>query len=113
LYGYTVMFRETGNPIYLNHANHIARFILGHANLPTDKVPYWDFNAPGIPAAPRDVSAGAIICSALLELAGYVDQDLSEKYLKTAEKMLVSMMSPSYFTELGGNGGFLLKHGVG
>src|SRR5690606_23325727 len=82
LYGYTVMYRETNNPIYLDQANHIAQFILGHPNLPKDEIPYWDFDAADIPAAPRDVSAGAVICSSLLELAGYVDQKLSKKYLK-------------------------------
>ena len=58
LYGYTMMFQETNNPIYLEQARKIARFLLDHPNLPEDKVPYWDFNAPDIPGALRDASAG-------------------------------------------------------
>jgi unsaturated chondroitin disaccharide hydrolase len=113
LYGYTLMYRETKDQKYLDMANHIAQFILNHPNLPKDKIPYWDFNAPGIPNAPRDVSAGAVICSALLELAGYVDAKTGKGYMKAAETMLTAMSSPAYRAQYGKNGGFLLEHGVG
>lgn len=113
LYGYTMMYRETKDSKYLNQANKIAQFILNHPNLPADKVPYWDFNAPNIPDEPRDVSAAAIICSALIELAGYVDPPLSKQYLTASEKILESLSSPAYCASVGTNGGFLLKHGVG
>ena len=43
-----------------------------HPNMPTDLVPYWDFNAPEIPNEPRDVSAAAVIASGLYELANTV-----------------------------------------
>ena len=54
LYGYTVMYRETKLERYLNQATHIADFMISHPNMPQDKIPYWDFNAPGIPDAKRD-----------------------------------------------------------
>ncbi len=69
LYGYTMMARETGQRAYLAQAVKIAQFIMNHPRLPADKVPYWDFDAPGIPDAPRDASAAAIMASALLELS--------------------------------------------
>ena len=47
IYGYTMMARETGSPEYLAQAKHIARFLMNHPNMPADKVPYWDFDAPG------------------------------------------------------------------
>src|SRR5215203_1891363 len=71
LYGFTMCYRETKDKKYLDHAEHIAAFILSHTNLPKDLVPYWDFNAPNIPNEPRDASAGALIASALYELSGY------------------------------------------
>lgn len=113
LYGYTVCYRETKDKKYLNQANHIAQFILHHPNLPKDKIPYWDFDAPGIPGAPRDASAGAVICSALLELAQYVPKRTGKEYLKAAEQMLKSLTSSAYSAAIGENGGFILKHGVG
>jgi rhamnogalacturonyl hydrolase YesR len=111
LYGFTVMYRETQDPKYLEQAKTIARFILN--GLPADKIPYWDFDAPDIPDALRDASAGAIIASALIELSGYVDDTLAKTYLETAETQLRTLSSPEYFAEKGTNGNFLLKHSVG
>tara|TARA_R110002033_G_scaffold50359_3_gene97373 strand:+ start:22967 stop:24193 length:1227 start_codon:yes stop_codon:yes gene_type:complete len=113
LYGYTVMYRVTKDEKYLNQAKRIADFILNHPNLPKDKVPYWDFNAPKIPNANRDSSAAAIIASALLELSGYVQDEKADIYHKNAKEILTSLLSPEYFAAHKENGGFLLKHGVG
>ena len=113
LYGFTVMYRETKDKKYLEQANHIANFILDHPNLPADKIPYWDFNAPGIPNALRDVSAGAVIASALLELSKYSGNALSRKYFSAAETILQSLSTDQYKAAAGTNGGFILKHSVG
>ena len=113
LYGYTVMYRATKDKKYLDQAVAIAEFILNHPNLPQDKVPYWDFNAPNIPNALRDSSAGAIIASALLELETYVDKEASKKYFVAAKTILKTLTTDEYIAEEGTNGGFLLKHGVG
>lgn len=113
LYGYTVMFRETRNPRYLDQAQKIANFILRHPALPADKVPYWDFDAPNIPSALRDASAAAIISSALLELCGYVPKQVGAAYFQVAETQLRALSAPPYKAAAGTNGGFLLLHGVG
>ena len=113
LYGYVVMYRETQDFQYLEQAKNIAAFLLHHPNLPTDKIPYWDFNAPNIPNALRDASSGAIMASALIELSEYVDRELAENYLSVAETQLRTLSSPEYFAEKGTNGNFILKHSVG
>ena len=113
LYGFTVMYRETKDRKYLDQANHIAQFILNHPNLPADKIPYWDFNAPGIPNALRDASAGAIMASALLELSNYADENSAARYFDVAQIILQSLSSPQYKAAVGTNGGFILKHSVG
>nr|WP_294898215.1 glycoside hydrolase family 88 protein [uncultured Pedobacter sp.] len=113
LYGFTMMYRETKDEKYLEQANHIAEFILNNANLPEDKIPYWDFNAPNIPNAYRDVSAAAIIASALLELSTYNSGAEAEWYYKTAETILKNLSSEKYKAQIGTNGGFILKHSVG
>jgi hypothetical protein len=112
LYGYTMMYRFTKDKRYLDQAQHIAAFILNNPHLPADKVPYWDYDAPGIPNAERDASAGAVMASALIELSGYSDASLSGKYLQTAETILRSLSSPAYKAARGKNGGFLLEHSV-
>jgi rhamnogalacturonyl hydrolase YesR len=113
LHGYTMMYRETKEQRYLTQAQHIAGFILNHPNLPADKVPYWDFNAPDIPNALRDASAAAIIASALVELSEYVDANTAKTYLDIAEIQLRTLSSPEYFAEKGTNENFILKHSVG
>lgn len=112
LYGFTMMYRETKDPKYLAQANHIANYILSNPNLPADKIPYWDFNSPGIPNALRDASAGAIYASALVELAGYVDAVKAKRYLSAAETIIRSLSLPPYKAAYGDNGNYLLKHSV-
>lgn len=46
---------------------------LDHPNMPKDYIPYWDYDALGIPNELRDSSTGAFIASTLLELRGMVD----------------------------------------
>lgn len=113
LYGYTVMYRETKDPKYLEQANHIAHFILSNPHLPADKIPYWDFDAPNIPNALRDASTGSVIASALLELSKYVDKKSAAAYLKVAKTILENLASDHYTAKDGTNGGFVLKHSVG
>lgn len=113
LYGFTVMYRETKDKKYLDQANHIARFLIDHPNLPPDKIPYWDFNAQGIPNELRDASAAAIMSSALLELSRYAEDEWASKYFNVAEAIIRNLSSEKYKAMAGTNGGFILKHGVG
>ena len=124
IYGYTMAYRETRNPYYLQMACHTADFWLNHPNLPEDGVPYWDFNAgqdgyvpdwkyapQRFPTIPRDASAAAIAASAFLELSDYVEN--GSKYWTAAEHILSSLTSSEYLAQPGTNCNFLLKHCVG
>ncbi|WP_294546744.1 glycoside hydrolase family 88 protein [uncultured Bacteroides sp.] len=113
LYGYTMMYRETKQKKYLEQAIHVARFIMSHPQLPADKIPYWDFDAPDIPNAPRDASAGALIASALIELSQYTKGAFSKECLSVAEIQLKTLTSSEYLAEPGTNCNFILKHSVG
>ncbi len=95
LYGFTVTYRETKNPEYLEQAKKIADFFFTHPNLPTDKIPYWDFNAPNIPNEERDASAAAIAASALIELSQH-DTENSKKYLAWADQVLSALSTTAY-----------------
>lgn len=112
LYGFTMMFRYTKDSMYLNHAINVADFLINHPNFPEDGIPYWDYNAPDIPHAKRDASAAAIMCSALIELSQYADEE-NTKYLKVAEKQIRTLSSSEYRNRPGENADFILKHGVG
>ncbi len=110
LYGFTMCYRETKNPAYLKLAENIAGFILHHPNLPADLIPYWDFNAPGIPNEPRDASAAAIIASSLFELSTYSKN--GKMYKDIAVKMLTNLTN-HYRAPIGSDYGFILLHSTG
>jgi rhamnogalacturonyl hydrolase YesR len=110
IYGYVVCYRETGNPKYLEQAKKAFEVVAKHINMPEDKVPYWDYDAPNIPNALRDASSAAIMASALYELATYENR---EYYKGWADDIMESLTSPAYRAEVGENGNFLLKHSVG
>ncbi len=119
LYGFTMVYRATHDARYLAQAVHIAHFLLTNRKLPADKIPYWDYDAPGIPAnggpgGPlRDASAAAIMASALIELSHYVSPAEGRGYLDVAEQILVTLSSNVYKPVVGSNGGFILRHSVG
>jgi unsaturated chondroitin disaccharide hydrolase len=113
LYGFTVMYRYTKDIKYLNLAHHIAANIMNHPNKTKDLIPYWDYNAPTIPNAPRDASAAAITASALLELSTMVEGIEKRSYFSYAETILKNLSTPNYLAKKGENGGFILKHSVG
>ena len=87
--------------------------MLNNPNLPKDKIPYWDYNAPNIPNALRDASAAAILCSALLELSQLVEAKEKDQYLSVATAILKTLGSQAYKAAPGKNGGYLLMHSVG
>jgi uncharacterized protein YyaL (SSP411 family) len=109
LYSFTMCYRYTKDKKYLDFAEKIAKFILNNPNYPKDGVPYWDFNAPNIPNAPRDASSGAILASGLIELSSYTN----DKYLKQAIHIVKSLASDDYTAKFGENGYFVLKNSVG
>lgn len=113
LYGFAFCYRETGQDRYLEQAEHIADYILNHPRLPEDKIPYWDFDAPDIPSAYRDVSAATVIASGLLELAKFVPEEKGKQYLLAAKDMLRHLASPPYRAGLNTNQGYILEHSVG
>ncbi len=110
LYGYTLCYRYTKNTAYLAQADAIANFILSSKITPSDAIPFWDYNDPKIPNAPRDASAAAITASALYELAKYSVN--SKAYRKAADKILLSL-SALYTSKPGANYGFILEHSTG
>ena len=94
IYGYTVVYRETKDPKYLDFAQKVTDVYL--ERLPEDKVPYWDFDDPDIPNAPRDASAAAVVASALLELSTYLPNGTGKRYRDAATEMLTSLNSDNY-----------------
>jgi len=110
IYGYTVCYRETRDPKYLEQAEKAFEFVATNPNFPADGVPYWDYNAPNIPDEKRDASAAAIMASALYELSGFSNKD---DYKTWADKIMQTLSGAEYRAAVGENGNFILKHSVG
>ncbi len=111
LYGYTMCYRETGLPEFLEQAQKISEYIFTNPALPDDLIPYWDFQASAIPDEPRDVSAGTVTASALYELSMY-DPANQHLHLSRADKILENL-THSYRATPGEDRGFLLLHSTG
>lgn len=108
LYGFTMMYRETHLPEFLEQAEHIADYLL--PLLKGRPVPAWDFCAPPESIAQDDASAAAIMASAFLELSSLTGK---KAYFRQGEAILQALGSPHYLCLPGECSGFLLKHCTG
>ncbi|WP_444104088.1 glycoside hydrolase family 88 protein [Bacteroides sp.] len=94
IYGYTMIYRETKDPRYLDFVQKVADVYI--ERLPADYVPYWDFGVSDISNSPRDASAAAVVASALLELSTYLLSDKGMNYRRVALETLKNLSSDKY-----------------
>ena len=112
VYGFTMMYRETGLEACLEQAERTALYLL--SRMKGRPVQPWDFDAPEESIGQDDASAGAIIASAFLELSTLTrDKGLARRCRKQAFATLKALCNKPYLAEEGEVGGFLLKHGTG
>jgi unsaturated chondroitin disaccharide hydrolase len=110
VYGFTMVYRETGDLQFLEAARRTADYCL--ANLPDDFVPLADFRSTYTDLAHKDSSAAAIAASGLIELSQLEDDPArSQRYRAGAANILDSLASPTYLTSTSANAGLLL-HGA-
>jgi unsaturated chondroitin disaccharide hydrolase len=110
IYGYTMTYRETRDPKFLDFAQKVTDVYL--KRLPADLIPYWDFDAPEIPNAPRDASAAAITASALLELSTLVKDKKKATLYRTKAEQMLEVLSTNQYQSRNTNSAFLL-HSTG
>ncbi len=115
VYGFTMVYRETGDPLFLDAARRTADYFVAH--LPDDFVPMADFQSTYTDLAHKDSSAAAIAASGLIELSqlelGQLEPDpaRSQRYRAAAANILDSLASPTYLSSTSANAG-LLMHGA-
>ncbi len=106
VYGFTMCYRETGDPNILAAAQLVSDYFVD--NLPADFVPFYDFNDPNIPNTIRDSSAASVAASGLLELSTLVsDPNYQQKYFQAAKDILTSLCTRH------SDSGYLAKDAVG
>lgn len=109
LYGFGIAYKYTGRPEFLDRAERIAEYIFNHPNLPADLIPYWDYDAPGIPDEPRDVSAATVAASGLYILAD-LSHPRADRYREWAGTILDNLAQDTYRSDVAP---FFLDHSVG
>ncbi|WP_030616201.1 glycoside hydrolase family 88 protein [Streptomyces fulvoviolaceus] len=86
IYGFTTMYRRTGDPEFLATARGLADFAV--AALTPDHVPVWDYRAPQQPHDIKDASAGAIMACGLLDLSAATGRT---SYREVALRLLTAL----------------------
>lgn len=97
IYGYAMCYRETQNPVFLKLSLKLLEVFL--ERLPEDSIPYWDFDDPSIPNAPKDTSAAAIAACGMLELAMLLeDSKQVAKYVGIASSIIETLSQEPYLS---------------
>ena len=111
IYAFAMAYRETTNLSYIAASQRTANYYI--SNAPADYVPYWDYQANGIPNALRDSSSAAIALSGLIELSERTTNmtDSAADWLE-AYNIFQSLASTNYLAEGTVSSGILL-HGTG
>ncbi|KAI9430950.1 glycosyl hydrolase [Russula earlei] len=110
IYGFTMCYRETKDTAFLNFAQKVADVYL--QRLPADLIPYWDFDAQGIPNIPKDASAACVTASALLELSGFVTNKTKAAMYRAKAVQMLQNLSTDHYLAKETNTAFLL-HSTG
>ncbi len=109
VYGFADCYRATGDPAFLTAGRRLMVYLW--PRLPTDLVPFWDFDSPLIPNDVRDSSAASVLASSLLSLASIEnDPNLASIWQNRAISILESLWK-NYTSRYTGEASLLL-HGT-
>jgi unsaturated chondroitin disaccharide hydrolase len=99
LYGFSVAYSETHEPLFLATAQRIADYAI--KNLPSDFIPSYDFDDEGVHFRNRDSSAAAIIAGGLFRLSLITTESARAKRYRDAGERIVQSLIDGYLTPVG------------
>lgn len=91
IYGFTMIYRYTGEQQFLDAAIAASEYYIQH--LPNDFIPIYDFFEPISSNRSKDTSSAAIAASGFFELYSFTE---NLKYFNTAVQILESLTTPEY-----------------
>lgn len=86
IYGYATIFRQTGNPVFLQFADAMADYWIERVQ--DNPAPLWDFDLPAAEPQIRDSFAATLGYAGLLELAGSAPAPRRQSLTDYARTML-------------------------
>ncbi len=89
IYGSALSYRQLRSQEYIEIFRKVTDYFLAH--LPSDLIPYWDFDFDDGSSEPRDSSAAAIAACGMLEMAKYLEQPEAAYYTRTARQLLAAL----------------------
>jgi unsaturated chondroitin disaccharide hydrolase len=111
LYGFGTAYQFTGNESFLKTAERCADYYL--QQVPSTKVPYWDFQVPEGPERLWDSSAGAIAASGLWNLSALTHSALKARlYRECAFEIMNTLTSEDFLAPGKDDQQGILLHGV-
>lgn len=111
IYGYTMVYRYTGDRLFLDFAQKVTDIYLKRLKETSDdSVPLWDMDDLR-PDAPKDASTACVVASALLDLGEYVGGFKGKFYRDMAIRMLSDLSTDKY--QSGRRNVAFLRHSTG
>lgn len=109
IYGSALSYREVRNPEYIDIFRKVTDYFLTH--LPSDLIPYWDFDFDDGSSEPRDSSSAAIAACGMLEMCKYLEADEAAWYEGMAKRLMWAL-ERSCAVKPGDASNGLLLHGT-
>lgn len=109
IYGSALSYKRLKDEKYADIFCKLTDYFLGH--LPSDLIPYWDFDFDDGSSEPRDSSAAAAAVCGMLEMSDYLPQDQAAYYRSMAKRLMAALIDRCAVTDDQVSNGLLL-HGT-
>ena len=106
IYGSALAYKYLRDPSYIDIFRKVTECFLKH--LPSDLVPYWDFDFDDGSSEPRDSSSAAIASCGMLEMAKYLGEDEAAYYTDCAKRLMKALTDKCLYRDEKETNGILL-----
>lgn len=89
IYGSALSYGAEQNPGYMDIFRKVTDYFLEH--LPSDLIPYWDFDFDDGSSEPRDSSSAAIAACGMLEMVKYMEGTEAAYYSDMARRLIKAL----------------------